>query len=112
MHFSVLCNHKEGQQNTTHEELLLDTSVIVNDTHNMNDATENRNLTAKTGNGNKHQQNREKNSEQEKNKKPNKEQKKGKSVVILGDSKGDVQKDEKCMYEVYVRRFPGAKEQL
>ena len=72
MHFYVLSNHKELQRNTTHEELLLDTSIIVNETDNMNDATENRNLTAKTGNSSKHQQNRGKNSEQEKDKKPNK----------------------------------------
>ena len=47
MHCSVLSNHKEVKQNTTHED-------------NMNAATENRNLTTKTGNGNKHQQNRKK----------------------------------------------------
>ena len=54
---------------TTHEELLLDTSIIVNETKNIDDATENRNLTAKTGNGHKHLQNRNKNSKQEKDKK-------------------------------------------
>ena len=42
----------------------------------MNAATENRNLTAKTGNWNKHQQNRKKKSEQEKYEKPIKEKKK------------------------------------
>ena len=38
----------------------------------MNAATENGNLTAKTGNCNKHQQKKKKNSEQEKDKKTNK----------------------------------------
>ena len=55
MHCSMLSNHQEIQQSTTHEELLLDTTIIVNKTDNMNAATENRNVTAKTGNGNKHQ---------------------------------------------------------
>ena len=64
----------------------MDRSIIVDETDNINAATENSNLTAKTGKDHKHQQNREKNSEQEKDKKLNKEQKKGKSVVILGDS--------------------------
>ena len=50
MHCSVLSNHKGVEQNTTHEELLLDTSIIVNETENMNVATEIRNLIAKTGN--------------------------------------------------------------
>ena len=50
MHCSVLSNHKDVEQNTTHEELLLDTSIIVNETENMNVATEIRNLIAKTGN--------------------------------------------------------------
>ena len=86
IHCSLLSNHEEVQQNTTHEELLFGTSNAVNETDNVNTATENRNLTAKTGNGHKHQQNRKNNSEQEKDKKPNNEQKKGKSVVILGDS--------------------------
>ena len=76
IHYSLLSNHKEVQENTTHEELLLDTSIIVNETEIVNAATENRNLTAKTGNGHKHQQNRKNNSDQEKDKKPNKEQKK------------------------------------
>ena len=44
----------------------------------MNSATEKRNLTAETGNGHKHQQNRKKNSEQKKDKKPNEELKKRK----------------------------------
>ena len=64
----------------------LDDDVDLNNHPNVNAATENRNLTAKTGNGHKRQQNRKNNSEQEKDKKPNKEQKKGKSVAILGDS--------------------------
>ena len=66
IHCSLLPNHKEVQQNTTHEELLLDTSIIANETDNVNAATGNRNLTAKTGNGHKHQQNRKNNSEQKK----------------------------------------------
>ena len=80
----------------------------------QNAATENRNFTAKTGNGHKHQQNRKNNSEQEKDKKPNKEQKKGKSVAILGDSMVKhlngcemSKKIKNC--KVYVRPFPGAK---
>ena len=60
MHCSVLSNHNEVQQNTTHEELLLDTSIIVNETDIMNAKTESCNLTAKIGNGNKHQQNKKK----------------------------------------------------
>ena len=60
MHCSALSNHKEVQQNNTHEELLLDTLTIVNETDNMNAATENHNMIAKNGNGNKHQQNRKK----------------------------------------------------
>ena len=44
MHCFVLSNHKDVEQNTTHEELLLDTAIIVNETENMNAATENRNL--------------------------------------------------------------------
>ena len=102
------------QQNTTYEELLLDISVIFNETNNINAAIENSNLTAKTGNGNKHQQNRKKNSEQEKDKKSNKEQKKGKSVLILGDRKvKDLngwemsKKIKNC--KLYVQTFPGAK---
>ena len=71
-HCSALCNYKEVRQNTTHEELLI--------------GQWNRNLTADTVNGKKHQQNRKTNSEQEKDKKLNKEQKQGKSVVILGES--------------------------
>ena len=58
IHCSLLSNYKEVQQNTTHEELLLDTSIIVNETDNVNAARENRNLIAKTGNDHKHQQNR------------------------------------------------------
>ena len=77
---------KKKYNNATYEELLLHASIIANETGNVNAATENRNLTAKTGNGQKHQQNRKKNSEQEKDQKPNKKQKKGKSVVILCDS--------------------------
>ena len=64
----------------------MDASIIVNETSNKNAATENRKLTAKIGNGHRHQQNRKKNSEQEKDKKSNNQQKKGKSVVILGDN--------------------------
>ena len=56
MHRSMLSNKQEVQQNTTHGELLLDSSIIVNETNNINAATENRNLTTKTGNGSKHQQ--------------------------------------------------------
>ena len=81
MHCSVLPDQKYNKI-----PLLLDTSIILNETDNMNAATENRNFEAKTGNGNKHQQNGKKKSEQEKDKKPSKEQKKGKSVFILGDS--------------------------
>ena len=76
IHCSLLSNHKEVQQNTTLEELLLGTSIIVNKTDNVNAATENRNLTVKAGNGHKHQHNKKNNSEQKKDKKPNKEQKK------------------------------------
>ena len=76
IHCFLLSNHKEVQQNTNHEEPLLDTSIIVDETDNVNAATENRNFTVKTGNGHKHQQNRKNNSEQEKDKKTNKEQKK------------------------------------
>ena len=114
IHCSLLSNHKEVQQNTTHEELLLDTSIIVIETGNINAATESRKLTAKIGNGHKHQQNRKKNSEQEKDKKPNKEQKKGKSVVILSDSMVKhlngwemSKKIKNC--KVYVRSFRSAK---
>ena len=46
----MLSNHKEVQKNTIHEELLLDTSIIVDETINMNAATQNYNLKAKTGN--------------------------------------------------------------
>ena len=60
MHCSVLFNHKEVQQNTTHKELLLGTSIIVNETDIMNAKTESCNLTSKIGNGNKHQQNKKK----------------------------------------------------
>ena len=60
MHYFMLSDHKEVQQNATHEELLLHTSITINETVNMTAATENRNLTVKTGNGNKHQQNRKK----------------------------------------------------
>ena len=70
------------QQNTTHDKLLLDRSIIIDETDNRNAATENSNLIAKTGNDHKHQQNRKKNAEQEKDKKSNKEQKKGKSVML------------------------------
>ena len=94
----------------------MNTSIILNETDNLNAPTENRNLTAKTGNGHKHQQNRKNNSEQEKDKKPNKEQEKGKSVVILGDSMVKYlngwetsEKIKNC--KVYVPSFPGAKVQ-
>ena len=91
-------------------------TIIVSEADNVNAATENRNLTAKTGNGHKRQQNRKNNSEQEKDKKPNKEQKKGKSVAILGDSMvkhlngWEISKKIKNC-KVYVRSFPGAKVQ-
>ena len=62
IHCSLLSNDKEVQQNTTHEELLSDRSIIVNETDNI--ATENSYLTAKIGNDQKHQQNWKKNSEQ------------------------------------------------
>ena len=80
----------------------------------MNAATENSNLTAKTGNDHKHQQSRKKNAEQGKDKKLNKEQKKGKLVVILGGSMvkhltgWEMFKNIKNC-KVYVRSFPGAK---
>ena len=116
IHCSLFSNHNEVQQNTTHEELLLDISIIVNETENVNAATENRNLTAKTGNSHKHQQNRKNNSEQGKDKKPSKEQKKGKSVAILSASMVKhlngwemSKKIRNC--KVYVRSFPGAKVQ-
>ena len=64
IHCSLLSNHNEVQQNTTHKELLLGRSIIVNETDNVNTATEKRNLTAKAGNGHKHQHNRKNNSEQ------------------------------------------------
>ena len=94
----------------------MDTSIIVNETDNVNAATENRNLSAKTGNGHKHQQNRKDYSEQEKDKKSNKEQKKGKSVAILGDSmvkdlNGWEMSKKIKICKVYERRFPGAKVQ-
>ena len=73
---SLLSNHKEVQQNTTHEELLLDTSIIFNDKDNVKAVTENCNLTAKTGNGHKHKQNRKNSSEQEKDKNQTKNRKK------------------------------------
>ena len=73
MHCSVLSNHKEVQQNTTHED-------------NMNAATENRNLTTKTGNGNKHQQNRKKIRNKKKIKNQTKNRKKRKSFAILSES--------------------------
>ena len=89
---------------------------IANEIDNKNAATENCNLTAKTGNGHKHQNNRKTNSEQGKDKKSNKEQKKRKSVVILGDSMVKhlngwemSKKIKNC--KVYVRSFPGAKVQ-
>ena len=92
----------------------MDTSIIVNETDNVNAATENRSLTAKTGNGHKHQQNRKNSSEQEKDKKNKKRTEKGKSVVILGDSMAKhlngwemSKKIKNC--KVYVRSFPGTK---
>ena len=63
IHCTLLSNHKDVQENTTYEEPLLDTSIIFNETGSINVVTENRNLTAKTGNGHKHQQNRKNNSE-------------------------------------------------
>ena len=60
MHWSLLSNHKEVQKNTIHEELVLDTSIIVDETINMNAETQNYNLKAKTGNGNMHQPSRKK----------------------------------------------------
>ena len=65
----MVSKHKEVQQNTTHEGLLLDTPIAVNEADNINAATENSNFTVKTGNGYRHQQNRKKNSEQEQDKK-------------------------------------------
>ena len=65
MHYFVLSDHKEVQQNATHEELLLHTLITINETVNMTAATENRNLTVKTGNG-KASTKQEKNSDQEK----------------------------------------------
>ena len=58
MHCSVLSDRKEVKKNATHEELLWYTAVTINKIINMTAATKNCNLTAKTGNGNKHQQNR------------------------------------------------------
>ena len=73
-------------------------------------------MTAKTGNGHTHQQNRKNNSEQKKDKKSNKEQKKRKSVFIIGDSMVKhvngwemSKKIKNC--KAYVRSFPGAKVQ-
>ena len=116
MHCSMLSDHKEVKQNTAREELLLDTSIIVNETDNMNSATENRNLTVKTGYDNKHQQNRKKYSEQEKDRKPHKEKEKEKSVTIISDSMVKhlhgwelSKKMKNC--KVYVRSVPFAKVQ-
>ena len=84
MHCFVLSNYQKVQQNITNEEVLLDTSIIVNETNNMNAAAENRNLTTKTGNGNKHKQNREKiRTRKRKNQTKNKKEK---SVFIFGNS--------------------------
>ena len=47
LHCSVLSNHKELQKNATHKELLLDTQIQVNETDNMNAATENPKLDSK-----------------------------------------------------------------
>ena len=90
----------------------LDDDADLNNHPNVNAATENRNLTATTGNGHKRQQNRKNNSKQENDKKPNKEQKKGKSVAILGDSMVNhlngwemskkIKKIVKYMYEVFL----------
>ena len=74
-HCSLVSNHKV-QQNTTHEKLLLEISIVVNETDNINAVTENKNLTAKTGNGHRHQQNRKKNSVQEQDKNQTKNSKK------------------------------------
>ena len=76
MHYFVLSDHKELQQNATHEELLLHTLITINETVNMTAATENRNLTVKTGNGNKHQQKRKKIQNKKKIKNQNKNRKK------------------------------------
>ena len=72
MHYSVVSECKEVQQNATHEELLLHALIIINETVNLTAATENRNLNVKTGNGNKHQQNRKKIQNKKEIKKPNK----------------------------------------
>ena len=61
---------KNNSKNTSHEELLLDTSIIFNEIDNMNAETENRNLTMKTGNSNRHKKNRKRNSEQQEYKNP------------------------------------------
>ena len=79
MHYFIVFNQREVQQNTIHNAFLLEASIIVNKTDNINAATENRNLSAKTGNGNNHGQNNKigkKKLEQEKDKIANKEQKK------------------------------------
>ena len=72
MQYSVVSACKEVQQNATHEEILLHTLIIINETVNLTAATENRNLTVETGNGNKHQQNRKKIQNKKEIKKPNK----------------------------------------
>ena len=104
------------QKSSTHDKLLLDRSIIINETDNINAATENSNLTANTGNDHKDQQNGKKNAEQEKDKKSNNERKKGKSVVILGESMvkhlNSSEMSEKIKNcKIYVRSFPGAKVQ-
>ena len=60
------------------------TSIAINEILNLTAAKENRNLTVKTGNGNKHTIIGKKNSEQEKDKKQNKEQRKGKISCHIG----------------------------
>ena len=78
MYCFVISNHQKVQQNITYKELLLDKSITVNETNNVNAVTENRNLTAKTGNGNKHEQSTKKIQNKKKIKKQTKNIKKRK----------------------------------
>ena len=71
MHCSVLPDQRYNKI-----PLLLDTSIILNETDNMNAVTVNRNLAAKAGNGNKHQQNSKKNQNKKKIKSQAKNRKK------------------------------------
>ena len=80
----MLSDRKEVQQNATHEELLLHTSIAINEIASMTAATENRNLTVKTGNGNKHQQNRKKNQNKKKIKNKTKNRKKENQLSYKG----------------------------